>query len=361
MSGDRAASEASLAAAMGIAEGLPAGHLGRVGAYQISAALMRGWGDSHRARRDAAQALAQARAVSHQPLVEQCQGADQASVYRRVNGHADPVRRPRLLWPAGDSEPTAEGATGLTLHTLGEFLPLVAGEKVAWAGDDVRVLAAYLLVHRGEAIPREQLLEEVWPEVEPARSNVRLEAALYTLRESLGPGYPLVERELEERNQLCWDGAGISVDADLLMERTGEAAGLLGAEHPRVLPAEVVGLLESATAHYHGEFLAGMPQPWCLPARELIKGRLLWAAGLLVNHYLEVRDWGMAVRHGLIALKGDPLDETMVHRLMIAYARLGDRAAVLSQYQGVKRVLAKERGEWPSEVTRNLRIKLLGR
>lgn len=80
-----------------------------------------------------------------------------------------------------------------------------------------------------------------------------------------------------------------------------------------------------------------------------------------MDHYLGMRDWGMAVRHGLVALKSDPLDETMVQRLMISYARLGDRTAVLLQYQGVKRALAKARGEWPSEETRRLRVKLMGR
>ena len=150
---------------------------------------------------------------------------------------------------------------------------------------------------------------------------------------------------MEERNQLRWDGAGVSVDADLLVERTAEAAGLLGTEHPRSLPAEVVGLLEPAMAGYHGEFLSGMPQPWCLPRREFLRGRLLWAAGLLVDHYLEAQDWGTVVRYGLVALKSDPLDETMVRRLMVSYARLGDRAAVLRRYQEVKKSLAKERGE----------------
>ncbi len=273
----------------------------------------------------------------------------------------------RLGWPGGESgerrqepAPAEEGRERVDLRSLGDFHAVVGGERVEWASEDARDLAAYLLVHRTVAMLRERVLHDLWTDEDPAIANVRLHEALYRIRESFGPGFPPVDPALDGEGVYRWEGAGCAMDVESFRDLLGRVRRLLDRETPPVLSGQVVSLLQQAVELYQGEFLGGFAFPWCEAPREELRGLLLWATRLLIDHQMALQGWREAIRYGLKSLKSDPLQEDVVRDLMVCYFRAGDRGAVDRQYRELKRLLARDRGAAPSEETRQLRFKLLG-
>ncbi len=269
------------------------------------------------------------------------------------------VPRARLVWP-GLPSAAEEPFPSVALFSLGGLQGTVEEQPGDWPSVDAMNLAAYLLVNRAIAVPREQLLRDLWPTEAPAVAHLRLQESLYRIRETLGPGYPPVDPDLDGRGVYRWDGSGCYIDSESFRRLLGRIRQQLEFESPPVLSDGVVSLLEEAVHLYRGEFLAGFDFPWSEPQREELRALLLWATRLLIDHYMALRQWRDAIWHGLKSLRSDPLQEDVVRDLMLCYFRIGDRRAVDVQYREVKRLLAKHRGVWPSEETRKLRLRLLG-
>src|SRR5260370_15361186 len=79
----------------------------------------------------------------------------------------------------------------VAIGTLGEFRVLRQGEPVPageWQSKKARDVLKMLVARRGRPAPREQLMEALWPEEDPARSTKRLSVLLTTVRAILDPG-----------------------------------------------------------------------------------------------------------------------------------------------------------------------------
>lgn len=325
-------------------------------------------------------ALAVRKGIAHETAATML-GVDPTEAERRLApllGHRDPRVRsraeqtlkgmrqglgrapaPRLTWPAIDSASDGERIE-VSLHSLGRFDARVGGVLVEWPSVDARNLSAYLLVRLGVAVPREELLRDVWPQDEPWKANLRLHEALFRIREALGAGYPPVDPRLDGEGVYRWDGNGCAIDAERFRGLVAEARVLVGEASPTDLPGRAVGLLEEAVSLYRGEFLDGLEFAWCEAPREDLRRQLLWATRVLMDHYIALQRWRDAIRHGRKSLESDPLQEDVVRDLMVCHFRLGDRPAVDRLYRESKRLLAMESARWPSEETRELRLRLLG-
>ena len=267
--------------------------------------------------------------------------------------------RPRLPWPGLADR--GDNVEQVALQALGGINPFVDLKRVEWPSSDARNLAAYFVVNRDTALPRETLLHDVWPDTAAAEAHVRLQVALYKIRETLGAGYPQVDLRLESRGSYRWSGEGCLIDVEHFRELFRESEQLLVGEEPPVLTERTAGVLEEAVSIYQGEFLPDLDFGWCVGQREELRSQLLRTTRLLMDHYMALQRWRDAIRYGMKSLKSDPLQEEVVRDLMVCYFRIGDRGSVMQQYREVKRLLAKERGEWPSEETRKVRVRLLGR
>jgi DNA-binding response OmpR family regulator len=76
------------------------------------------------------------------------------------------------------------------IQALGGFRVVRAGEPVPvqeWQSRKARELLKVLVARRGHAVPREALMEALWPDEDPARLSNRLSVALSTVRTVLDP------------------------------------------------------------------------------------------------------------------------------------------------------------------------------
>lgn len=212
-----------------------------------------------------------------------------------------------------------------------------------WGGrQHGRYLLSLLLCGDCRRMPRDVLLETLWPDTEKSNADRYLNAAAWILRRILRdptgtsllrtvrPSSDLTIYELADQQEL-W------VDSDEFLDL------LTRAEQARQEGYDPLPLLEQAQALIRGEFLVeDMYHTWADQFRQNVNAARHRCLHWLTDLY-EQRDMlGKAEILFLEALKKDPGDEDIVYRLMHILARQGRAREALSYYERLKRVLQNE-------------------
>jgi DNA-binding SARP family transcriptional activator/TolB-like protein len=198
-------------------------------------------------------------------------------------------------------------------------------------------LLAYLSSPRpGVWHRRDVLLAAFWPGLDTAHARTALRNALYVLRQHLDDGVIRTRGDEE-----------VSIDPSLLMT---DAA---------LLEADVAaGRFGDALARYEGDALPGLHvgeaegfENWL--QEERLRTRILARnAGLgMAAACEESGDFAGAAEALSRVLKLDPIDESVVRRLIMALERAGHRARALDVYERFRARLAEEFDAEPSAET----------
>jgi DNA-binding SARP family transcriptional activator len=219
--------------------------------------------------------------------------------------------------------------------------------EVALRGGQQRRLLAILLLHTGEAVPSDRLIDELWHGEPPATAAKALQGYVSSLRkqlghetiETVGSGYRL--KFLAE-----------DVDAGRFEELLAEARPLDRA------PA--AAKLREALALWRGPALADFAyEDFARREIDRLEGLRLGAVERRIN-------LGLALGHHddlvpeLEALVCDhPLHEHLRGHLMVALYRSGRQAEALDAYRDARTVLRDELGLEPSEELQALQQAIL--
>ena len=217
-----------------------------------------------------------------------------------------------------------------------------------------RSLLAYLVTHRGRAYRREQLADLFWPEHPRERALHSLSTALWQVRCALPAGDFVLADAQEIRfnpDKACW------IDAEVLEKAvTGQLRSAPGSPgHP-----PDPDLLAAAVNLYHGDFLEGFYDGWCLEQRYYLEGLYLTALEWLVLHHQQREQAQEALHFAALLLERDPLRED-VHRAVVRlHLQMGHRAEALLQARRCWAALQAELGADPAPETAALFDQLLG-
>jgi two-component SAPR family response regulator len=208
-----------------------------------------------------------------------------------------------------------------------------------------RELLAYLVANRSGA-PKERIIDELWPEVDPKTAGSRFDRYA-TLVRSLARGTEdsrtYVERIGESSYRLedeawwidAWEFERLIQDAE-----HGDDA------------ATAVSQFRQALALYGGEFCDDSYYPWLEDVRE--RFRILFVEASAQLAYLlssvERKDEALTVLER--AIRVDPLCEDLVRKAMAIEAILGRRAAALARYRRLETALDEQLGVEPDAETR---------
>lgn len=280
----------------------------------------------------------------------------------QVDRYEPEWRRPRLTLPGGDgegavavaapaavAEPEADVAAGgearASVLLLGPLeIPSTTGRRRALGPP--HELIAYLALHP-EGASRDELLEALWPEESPDRSEQRFWQASREARKLL---YGAVVREA---GRYRLDRDRVDVDVDRLERLLCAAAGTRDEEAER-------DVVEEALALFRGEPLEGCDYRWAdgdlrrLTARRL---ELLERAGRARLASGDARGALDAAEQGIAA---DELNERFWQLAFEAEAAIGAREAISRRYDELAARLDERLGLKPSGETRTLYLRLLG-
>lgn len=244
----------------------------------------------------------------------------------------------------------------ILIGLLGRFQLVRAGVPLAVRrGGKTEGLLCALALRPGYRIDRDTLLELLWPGSDPARATHSLNSLVHALRQQLsgaiGGAPPIVYAH--GGYELNTD-AGVTVDV-ARFEECADAGDRL------MRSGDVLCALKSyedAAAIYTGDVIPG-GDLHTLVERERLRARHLSVLVRLADYYFAAGDHTDALRRGLRLLAQDPCREDAHRLVMRCYARLGERAQALRQYQVCRRILAEEYGARPEPVTEALFDQLL--
>jgi DNA-binding SARP family transcriptional activator len=230
-------------------------------------------------------------------------------------------------------EVAGSAAASLRVQALGGFRVLRGGEPVGaerWRSQKARDLLKLLVARRGRPVPRELLMETLWPEEDPARLSNRLSVALSTVRAVLDPERRYgPDRFVAADRHAVWI-ADLPVDVEEFL--ASAAAGL--AAHAEGEPVQALALLTSAEVTYAGDFLEeDRYEDWAVPLREEARAAYLAVTRTLATMAAAAGDNDLAVRYHLRLLERDPYDEEAHIGLVVALARAGRHGEARRRYR----------------------------
>ena len=221
-----------------------------------------------------------------------------------------------------------------------------------WHRSKAKTLFKYLVARR-QPVPRDVLLDLLWPEADPTIAVNGLRVALHALRQALEPcdvhGHDYVI--FDGGNYLLNPEVRLRVDAE---EFTAHFEAGRRLERQRQL-AEAMAQYELAEAIYRDDYLVeDLYEDWTLVRREELKDQYLMVLAKLADYCIQRGDAEGCIIYCHKILQKDPCREDAYRRLMRCYAQLGQRSQALHWYDLCVRTLRQELDVAPFEQTRHL-------
>jgi DNA-binding SARP family transcriptional activator len=246
----------------------------------------------------------------------------------------------------------------MEFRILGPLEALEEGRVVALGGSRQRALLAVFLLHRGETLSTDRLIDELWGERAPATAAKTVQVYISRLRKALaggdGNGSAGVVATREHGYELELDPERL--DAHRFERLVAEGRSELAAGRPE----RAAAALEEALSLWRGPPLAD------LAYEPFAQGEIARLEGLRVAALEELIDANLALgRHAEVIgelerlIAGHPYRERPRAQLMLALYRSDRQADALQAYQDARRALVEELGIEPGERLRELERAIL--
>ena len=239
----------------------------------------------------------------------------------------------------------------MRIRTLGSFGLWRGDQEVRdrdWRSSKARQLFQFLVTERGRNLPRERILETLWPEMEQDAAANNLRVTLNRLGKAIEPDRPDGAPPTYVIQQ--GDTYGFNLNSDYQLDAADFAAAV--AEGRR---AERQGQRQTAIAEYQramalygGPYLPdNMYEDWTVVERErltlLFNDAAIRLGTLLLDEGLAHEAIGLAWR----VLDNDQAHEEAYRLLMRAHTYLGERTTALRLYTRCVTMLRQELGVEP--------------
>lgn len=248
---------------------------------------------------------------------------------------------------------------GYTLHvrTLGPFRVYRGRQEISsreWQREKAKTLFQLLIVHRKGFLHKDQILEMLWPELEPDVASAHFKVVLNAMLNAIEPGRPArlapfyVRREgpLYGLNPL----SGYWVDADEFESLVAKATKLEPADRRGACE-----LLRSALHLYQGDFLQDcLYEDWASVERERLFATYLRAAQRFAELLLDQGEIDECIHVCDEILAKDPCWEEAYRLLMRCYLSRRNRAMAVRTYERCAAALRAEMGVYPAPETARL-------
>jgi LuxR family transcriptional regulator, maltose regulon positive regulatory protein len=263
----------------------------------------------------------------------------------------------RLLARLGLPEAAFHPGYQLRIHTLGSFQVFRGVQAISnksWRREKARQLFQLLLIFRAAPLDRDQVIEYLWPAMEPATAQRNFKVTLNTLYHVLEPDRePGSESSYIIREGTMYGirpGADIWLDTDEFSEALGRAMNALVGQS-----SLAASELERGLSLYNGEFLPDARyEVWAAAERERLSVMFLRSADQLSELYIEQARFQEAIDLCQRILSNDNCWERAYRHQMLAYHKLGDRGQVARVYQRCVQTLHAELDVSPASETESL-------
>jgi predicted ATPase/DNA-binding SARP family transcriptional activator len=225
------------------------------------------------------------------------------------------------------------------------------GRELALGGQKQRAVLAILVLHAGEVVSSDRLIDELWGEYAPATAAKTIQVYVSNLRKALGGGV-LVTR----RSGYTLVREGVEVDVDHFESLAGAGRRALREGDPR----EAADSLRAALGLWRGAPLSDFRyEPF---AQDEI-ARLEEVRAVALEDRIDA-DLALGEHRALVGeleflVRAHPLRERVCGQLMVAMYRSGRQAEALEIYQTTRAQLVEELGLEPGPALSGLQAQIL--
>lgn len=270
-------------------------------------------------------------------------GRDQEDIYRMKKGNGE------LL--------------NLRIYSLGPFRIFIGDEEIPLSQCKSKkgiTLLRYLFFarHKGP-VPKDVLLELLWPEPPPAQADLNFRVTLSLLRKTLSlnhngrSDFPNLMRK-EGGYQLLLGKEGWS-DVD----EFNNQINLAHYKEKKQNSQEALQHYLNAENLYQGDFLMeNLYDDWCFIEREYLRNQYLHALNKILDYHKEQHNLSEAINYCYKILKVDPYREDISRKLMQYHSELGNRREVRSVFEFCRKNIEDNLGLAVSYETKELYRKL---
>jgi DNA-binding SARP family transcriptional activator/tetratricopeptide (TPR) repeat protein len=268
----------------------------------------------------------------------------------RLHG-IEPSYSGRLLEGLSLGEARYHPGNTLWVRTLGPFAVWRGDVLVTdqdWQREKARRVFQLLLTQRGQWFHREQIIEQLWPDLRPEAADRDFRVALNALSRALEPDRARSAPAffVSRRGTLY----GLSPEAQIRVDVD---------EFERLAGSDDEDMLRQALSLYEDDYLPEcLYQDWSAPQRQRLRDLYLMAAERLARRRLQARAWDEVVTLCEAILARDDCWEAAYRLMMRAHAAAGNTAQVQGSYQRCVAALRDGLGVDPSAATRALLEKL---
>jgi DNA-binding SARP family transcriptional activator len=224
-------------------------------------------------------------------------------------------------------------------------------EEGEWDRSQPKKLLKTVLAYGSERIPKEVIIDELWPEESPTIAEKNFKTTLQRLRKSLEP---FIDKDFGSSyihlhdNIVSLDPELCHVDADrfLSLLKMAEEKQKKGEEK------ETFSFYAEALEIYKGDFLPEeLYAPWPEKKREELKAKYIELLNKMAKLHEKQGSLKKAMECYKKAIQVDPLIEESYQKLMTFYSNKGMYNDALRIYEDCKKALKKELKTEPDSTT----------
>jgi LuxR family transcriptional regulator, maltose regulon positive regulatory protein len=221
--------------------------------------------------------------------------------------------------------------------------------KDAWRLIKSLHILCYIAARRNHRAPKEQIIETFWGDADTETIAKNFHPTISHLRKALNTGQ-VVKKDFvlyREGAYLLNPQYQYRIDAEEFERLLGDAReARRNDDHDGAAQ-----LLAEAIKLYRGDFLEELYYNWVEELQSYYRDLYFEALKELIAYHGGRGSHEQVVRYGQMLLSRDPYQEDVHCALMEAHVALGNRAAAIDQFDGLRRMLRRELGVDPLPAT----------
>jgi DNA-binding SARP family transcriptional activator/CRP-like cAMP-binding protein len=246
------------------------------------------------------------------------------------------------------------GIPRIQIKTFGNF-QVFRGEALIgeqeWKAKQRKLLLKAIITRGVKGVPKDVLIEDLWPETSPISAESNFKVLLHRLRKTLEPSLDkalgssyvvLRENLVSLRKDFCQ----VDLDEFLTLRQRGEKAEEAGDTKRAML------CYRSCIDLYRGDFLSeDLYVPWAEPKRNELRAMYIDLLYRTAELYERQGSSKKAIECHKLIIKADPAGEEAYRKLMLIYSIRGMRAEALKVYEDCKKALRDHVGVEPGTLS----------
>ncbi len=236
------------------------------------------------------------------------------------------------------SPASSEEDTWLRVRSLGGLTVKLAGSVLpdrAWKTQYVKWMFAHLAYQWGAPLGIEVLLEELWPDSDPARARKNFNYSLSVLRSALREH---VSESLKSTDIVLRSSSTLQLNPDLLDRHDAVFLHRLARARPAEDDREWEQAARTAVLEYAGPFLPECYLDWAVAARQTLELQVMDLARSLLTRLAARQEWDAVITVGSQVLQIDRHQQwacLQVMRGLRQRARLSEALRLFERSRGL--------------------------